>query len=76
MVTSSLQTESIEVGIESDSTAAVNGGILSPVEEKVGVNQAVFRGITGAAELMGTLLGTSECPFTALIVRVCNSVTH
>lgn len=76
MVTSSLQTESIEVGIESDSTAAVNDGIPSPVEEKVGVNQAVFRGITGAAELMGTLLGTSECPFTALIVRVCNSATH
>lgn len=38
MVTSSLQTESIEVGIESDSTAAVNDGIPSPVEEKVGVN--------------------------------------
>jgi len=76
MVTSSLQTESIDVGIESDSTAVVNDGITSPVEEKVGVNQAIFRGITGAAELMGTLLGTSACPFTALIVRVCNSVTQ
>ena len=76
MVTSSLQTESIDVGIESDSTAVVNDEITSPIEEKVGVNQAIFRGIAGAAELMGTLLGTSECPFTALIVRVCNSVTH
>lgn len=75
MITSSPQTESIDVGIESDSTAVVNDGTTSPEEEKVGVNQAIFRGITGAAELMGTLWGIPECPFRALIVRQCNSVT-
>ena len=41
-----------------------------------GRQSGYFSGHNGGSGVDGALLGTPECPFTALIVRLCNSVTR
>lgn len=59
MVTSSLQTESIDVGIESDSTAVVYDGITSPVE-KSGRQSGCFSGHNGGSRVDGDTFGDTR----------------